>query len=457
MEEQSSQKQIVIVLQDRSGNQVSAESATAVVASPDSACADASASGTGALRLKSGVSQTVTTSVAESANATGLVVDDARANAVVDSSDLSENAVQTASTGVAHLKLGTRPTVTSTSHSTGNRHQSFSGASRLKSGPDLTVPSAADVQQHLRITRGEVFCSENAEPRLRTSNGNLITTRTLPQEVDCHDCDPNRTSNEMECEEIDLEDGEVNEDLPTTNEIIQESKKHIAFIKDFTEELESKVIQEKAQKESVEDRLMREKVERQKLLNANWKNGSIRELKQFFSRKIEGKFTCMYSFRALEKSPLDDIKDCFPSFQHIKHSAIDNDLFQYYQCNENLFIKWRRMYLSQKPFIEIDTTNNKEAAFLSALIHLHSFNDCYMKKFSCPLSPWAMDWKESFCHFEDEVPECHRAFQSSKKLFDHCKEVSKQCRWHYLCFRFMEKVFFKPYELNKVFGSKNER
>ena len=367
------------IIQDRGGIEVSAESATAAVTSPDLALARASASGSGALRFKSGVSQSVTTSTAESGEVTGLVVDDARVNAVVDTPKLSIGAVPTAPASVARLKLGSRSSVTSTSYSIGDQQQSASGASRLKSGIDLSVPSAA---------------------------------RTLHKEADCHLVSMG-TDNDMECDVIEVEDGEVDE----------------AVVEEDHKSLEMK--------------------ERKKVNSEAFTNGRVRVLKQYFTKNIEGKFTNMYAFRTLERTSLNHIEHCFPGFFGFKHKKIDEEEFAYFLDNQNSFIQWRRFYLSREPLIDIDTSTNKEAAYLSALIHLHSFNDCYIRLFVCPCKHWVSRWKYSFCHFEEEIPECMATYNSSTELFDHCKIVGKECRWHYLCYRFMEKVFFKNMILTK--------
>lgn len=337
------------------------------MASPDLAAAGDTSSATGALRLKSDVSQSVTTSVAKSGNITGLVVDNARANAVVDIPDSSMDAVPTASAGLARLKSGLRPSVTSTSSSIGNQQQSDSGASRLKSGVNLSVPSAADVQQHAEVDR-----SDNAELRSRTSNGKLISTHNLLDESDCH-VDSNENGDDMECDIVEIEDGEI-------DEITKKSKEAVAFLQKEIDERNAKAPSKEEDTKSI-----LKKHREQKIYEA-WTDGTIFPLTQYFGKFIEGKFTSMFYIPSLDRTSLNYLKYIYPGWTCYKQKKIDEWEFGYFLENQQSFIDWKRFNLSREPLIDIDTSNNKEAAYLSALIHLHSFNDCHVKQHVCPCS-----------------------------------------------------------------------
>ena len=278
--------------------------------------------------------------------------------------------------------------------------------------------------------------SDNAELRSRTSDGKLISTRNLSEESDCH-VDSNETGDDMDCDIVEVEDGEI-------AEITEKSKQVCAFLQEEIDELISKAPSKEEDTKAILKR------HRQRQISEAWTNGTVFPLTQYFEKTIEGKFTTMYFIPSLDRTSLNYIKYIYPGFIFNKEKKIDEWNFKYYLEYQESFINWRRFNLSREPLIDIDTSNNKEAAYLSALIHLHSFNDCYVKQHVCPCFFWTKQWKESFCFFEDDLPECKDGvFDSSLKLFKHCQDKGKNCRWHYLSFKFMKKVFFKKYDLSK--------
>ena len=456
IEEESKRKEVVFVLRDRCGDQVPAESVTAVVAPPGLAVASASASGTGELRLKSGSSPSVTTSEADSGNVTELVVGDVCDNAVATSPLPRVDTVSTVSTGVERLKWGSSPSVTSARLSRGSQQQSIGGASRLKSSENLDVMSAADVQFHLRLTRGPKITSGGpplvAEHRTRSSTGNLSTTRN-GSEIDCRVTGSKGKGNEMECDSE--EEGEVKV-LSDTDVSMKRSRR---IIKDL--DRENKDLQEKldtirrSKTNTFKEVAATKKKNNHEASIAAWNNGGVKVLKNFFPIEIRGKFTRMLSFRRLEKFRLEEISHMDPAFDVNTSKRVDYITYSQCEQKQSFFADWRRFYLSRKPYIDIDDSDRKEESFLSALILLPTFNDTFNKRFLCPCHPFHERWKSKFCFFGDEMKDCFFICSSSKELSDHCKDIGKSCRYHYLSYKFMEKVFNKEIDLSKDFDLKS--
>ena len=163
----------------------------------------------------------------------------------------------------------------------------------------------------------------------------------------------------------------------------------------------------------------------------------------------------MLSFRRLEKLDLESIKVMDPAF--LVNTSRRVDTIKYAECTErqHFFAEWRRYYLSREPYIDINDSDRKEESFLSALILLPTFNDTFNKRYVCPCHGWHDKWLSKFCFFGDDIKECSFTCFSSQELSNHCKEVGKSCRYHYLSYKFIEKVFNKEIDLHKDFDLKS--
>ena len=164
----------------------------------------------------------------------------------------------------------------------------------------------------------------------------------------------------------------------------------------------------------------------------------------FFESETHGYFSKMLRHSILESAGLKTIEADYSDTLTLR-KYINWRKYTQTRDNEVAFLNRRRLYLSRPPLIKIEKDNNKDEHFLSALVNCHVFNDKFMTVFYCPCNSINKPWLDKFCSFPREITECKTPFdfKSAELLFEHCKKVGKYCRWHQLCFKFMEKVFFK--------------
>ena len=379
------EKNIVIVLQDRTRSQVATESVSASVSVSESVSASASALASGAHRLTNGNSRCVTTSAADKDTEMELIVDDASGNAVVTRPSTGVDSDLSGPDDVARLKSGVSPFVTSIKVPTCHQQQSIGGVDRLKTGNSPFVTTAAGAQQRLSDANGvartsDRLRSDDAEPRLKASS--LVTTRASSKSTSCSVVDSQEHDDVMDCDTINNEDGLIVEE------------------------------------------------------------NEVSVLSGFFPKQLKGYFTQMLSHSKLEFADMTKIEFEHPDVWRIRQYMNWRKYTE--ACSfQDTFINRRRYYLSRKPYIAIDSRDNKDEYFLSALINCHTFNDKYMTVFYCPCNTVHRKWKENFCYFSEEIKKCESDFVSARSLFKHCEEKGRSCRWHNLCYEFMKKVFFK--------------
>ena len=146
----------------------------------------------------------------------------------------------------------------------------------------------------------------------------------------------------------------------------------------------------------------------------------------------------------LESTGLAKIKYEYRDLLNIKN-YINWRTYTKIRDNEQSFLNRRRYYLSRPPYIPIKSYDNKDEHFLSALVNCHLFNDKFVTVFYCPCNRAHKEWMDKFCFFRDDIIDCKdpHDFNSPQTLYEHCEKVGKECRWHQLCFKFMQKVFFR--------------
>ena len=164
----------------------------------------------------------------------------------------------------------------------------------------------------------------------------------------------------------------------------------------------------------------------------------------FFKSERHGFFTRMLQHSKLESAGMKTVESEYREILNLRRYM---NWRKYTQAcdHETTFLNRRRYYLSRPPLIETKKYDNKDEHFLSALVNCHLFNDKYMKVFYCPCNRIHKEWLDKFCFFRRDITECKTPydFHSAELLYEHCEKIGKHCRWHHLCFKFMQKVFFR--------------
>ena len=432
-------RDIVIVLQDPTKTQVLSQSAAAAVSASGSVLVGALASTSGANRLETGVSRFITTSAAKPDTYTGLVVDDVSGNAVV--------ARTTSQFAVERLKTGNSPFVTSTNLEVGHQQQSASGVERLKTGVNQFVTSAAGVQKRLvdvndiSVT-AEGLRSDDAEHRLKASS--LVTTRVSSKQTSCPVSDSGGHTDAMDVDSNTNEDGQIVEsNVSSWDSVLRKNAQQVGSTNWDNPFLPRQNPPSDKKKESKNAWIEQYKKDLEDS-KCTYENNQATVLSGYFKNEINGYFTRMLKHSQLESTGIKKIESEYRDILNLRRYM---NWRKYTQVcdNEATFINRRRYYLSLPPLIETKKYDNQDEHFLSALVNCHLFNDKYMNIYYCPCNRVHKEWLDKFCFFRRDITECKMPldFNTAEALYEHCRTKGLHCRWHQLCYKFMQKVFFR--------------
>ena len=497
---------IVIVL-DSDGKQLSSKPATVAVGDLGPVGGDDSSSSPGALRLKTGESLSVTTSVAGKSDSTELIGNNASVTAVVASPEVEAIDSSSSTIGAQRLKTSESMSVTSSKLPPGHQHPSANSAPRLKTRESLSVTSSVGVQSRLRSGENLSVTSERLASKVDWQEINIETWRDCKGEkifltdhqdffidpsynlqADLQSLSPENlrklTSGGMKViswskttrswlglqsyepeptyEDVEMEDGEVQE---TEAEVVDPSFEDDSNSKSKWREIEktSRDVLEYLKKEqAIADKKLEEKRAREKAAEKereflpkpkpSHKDCRISVVDGYFPRRISGKFMKFYTFSLLEEGATmeDRMKTYFPEMSRsykIFFEALPGEFFERYNSNIGKYHHSVRHLLSRPPYISIDSSSDKDKSFLSALVYLYPFNDKFIPNghFSCPLNGIFSGWLHRFCSFRNDLPKCNHKVRYNTKndLYDHIADEGKGCKWHRLILMYMDKVFFK--------------
>ena len=437
--EDKKDRDIVIVLQDHLKTQVLSQSAAATVSASGSVLVDASASTIGAHRLETGISRFITTSAAKPDTSTGLVVDDVSGNAIVASPSPGFD--------VERLKTGNSSFVTSTISEVGHQQQSASGVERLKTGINQFVTSATGVQKRLGDVNdisvtAEGLRSDDAEHRLKASS--LVTTRVSSKQTSCPVSDSGGHTDAMDVDPNTTEDGQIVEsNVSSWDSVLRKNAQQVGSSNWDNPFLPRQNPPSDKKKESTNAWIEQYKKDLEDS-KCTYENNQATVLSGYFKSEINGYFTRMLKHSQLECTGMKKIEYEYRDILNLRKYM---NYRKYTQAcdNEATFINRRRYYLSQPPLIETKKYDNQDEHFLSALVNCHLFNDKYMNIYYCPCNRVHKEWLDKFCFFRRDITECKKPldFNSAEALYEHCGTKGLHCRWHQLCYKFMQKVFFR--------------